>query len=570
MNKHIYFSLLLFLLVVTASHAQNNYYINGLGRTIITRDNLSGPVLEGDNSTPRRGVGGYLLFDLGNNLDVSNDFKANAILRLRSPYGAFWGVGTEFQIRQFQISGKIRRNIEFQLGDINVGQGMSLFTVNNFATEYHKYESEVFRSRREILEYENFIFSNMWRLQGFHTRGGFTFENLPLNKLGIYAFATRTNATNEVDVPDRILAGGNITAEVNDQIQVGANYAGLVDVPIQQAAVNYKNNVFTGIASYNLNKGSYSLKLKGEGGYSDFNYSTDSASAGASFNDYFYNLDANLGFAPLKMIISGAFRDVGPNFTSPAAQTRRIDVTRTPMLFPAFGNNSLDRNQTLYDRFTGENLYRRSISPVLMPFLPWYNNISPYGIATPNRRGFSIGIASDTSLKVIQADLEADILSEIIGEGVKDKRKFLGIRGGAIFKINQVLGMNKLLFLSAGARYESTGRQGLAPINFSSTLFDLGVTYELLSNFDLLAGTKILLASGNEFISTRNEFNQITNIDAVNVNLSETIYSAGFRLRMSSKAAFYTMYNFSSYNRKSPSDLNYGINQLFVNFTLKF
>jgi hypothetical protein len=312
------------------------------------------------------------------------------------------------------------------------------------------------------------------------------------------------------------------------------------------------------------------LSLIGEAGFSNYHYTKDSNNTLVSFNDYIYDGGLKYKSVPLKLNIVGTYRNVGPNFTSPAAQTRRINVTRTPSLFPEVLNNSVNRNQTLYDRFTDEFLYTRSVSPILLPYLPQYNNISPYGRATPNRRGFSGGVSTDTSMKVLYAEVLMDVLSEIIGEGIKDKRQFLGIRGGTTLSIDRMLNWKKLLSLNVGARYERTTRGGQAPINFNSNLMDLGIAAEVWDRVDFLVGTKLLIANGNEYYTTRNEFNQISALTPFNLKLKEYIYSAGIRIRFREGSIFNVAYNVSQYKNSNVSDLNYNISQLFVNFTLRF
>lgn len=570
MKMKFFVSVIVLLQISKIAVSQNTYTINGLGRTIISRDKLSGPILNGDNTTPNKGVGGYLLFDMGNNLSIGNDFKVNATLRVRAPYGAFWGLGTEFSFRQFQIFAKVKKNIELQIGDINIG-GLTPYTVNNFETEYHRYEAAVFGIRRTILEYENFNSGSDWRLQGVQAKGLFDLKSKYAKAISVHAFGTRTNPTNDVDVSDRILAGGRLTFIQSDHFQIGGNYVTMQDIEIANAEINYKNNVVTGNFSTKiLDKNKIRLDVFGEAGFSDYNYSRDSAKIVVDFNDYVYDGGARVYAKKLKLIAFATYRDVGPNFTSPSAQTRRIDVTRTPALFPTIENKTVNRNQTLFDRFTDEHAYRRSLSTLWMQYLPQYNNITPYGRATANRRGFNGGIATDTSLKVLDASVEVDYLTEVIGEGSVQKREFFGARGGFKFNIDQVLKFKKRLNISAGARFENTTRKGSAPIGLTSTLIDLGMEVEVFNQFDLLLGMKTLNAQGNEFINTRDQFNQITSINLKNIDITENIFSVGFRLRFIENSFFHAAYTVSQYSDNTVNDFKYNIDQLFVNFTLKF
>lgn len=559
---------LLALSLSFSSQAQTRFSLSGAGRTILTSDKLGGNILDGYDKTPSKGVGGYAMFDLGNNLTVGNALRANLILRIKSPFGAFWGIGTAFEFRQFQVTGKVNNNIEWQIGDINVG-GMTNYTVNNFDTEYNAFEADPFHIRRDILRYENFNFGNQWRLQGVKAQADYSFKKF--RNLTVYGFAARTNATNNINIPDRILAGGKVSAVANAWISAGVNYVGLLDVPIQDFAVNYQNNVLTENLKLTVgSQGDNVLSLNAETGISHYIYEKDSAGQKKDFQDYFYDLGLEFTQKRVGLKAEVSYINVGPNFTSPSAQTRRININQTPEMFPQLMNNTAFRSQSLYDRFTEEKIYMRSVSPVLLPFNPVYNNIKPYGDATPNRQGWNVVVSTDTTLKVLKAEAELDLQSEIIGEGVDNLRKFMGVKGGAFLYINKMIGYNRLIVLSGGARYEKTTRDGLGDINFTSTLTDAGLTLETLKNIDLLGGIKMISASGNEYISVRDEFNQVSIIDPLEIKYEGTVYSAGVRLRMSEYAAFIVTYNTNTVNDKLNTLSNYNTRQLFLNMSVKF
>ena len=570
MNVKFFITLIVLAQLTTVALAQTKYTVNGTGRTIITNDKLTGPILDGDNATPNKGTGGYILFDMGNNLSITNDFSVNATLRMRAPFGAFWGVGTEFSFRQFQINARIKKKIELQLGDINIG-GMTAYTVNNFDTEYHRYESDAFKIRRNILEYENFIHGSDWRLQGIHVKGMFDVNSAYVKGVSVYGFVTRTNATNDIDVSDRILSGGRVNLIQSGRFQIGVNYVGMNDMKIDHAEVNYNNNVLTGNTTLSaIENDNLRLEVIGEAGFSNYNYVKDSAKLAVKFNDFMYDAGLKLNHKSSKLVFSLNYRDVGPNFTSPSAQTRRININRTPLLFPSLENKTVARNQTLFDRMTDEKSYTRSLTPLWMQFLPEYNNITPYGRATANRRGINAGISTDTSSKNIDAEVQLDYLTEVIGEGGIDKRNFLGAKGGFRLKVGQLLNMKKRLSATVGGRYENTTRKGAAPIALNSTLLDFGIDVEAFKKVDLIFGLKMLNATGNEYINMRDEFNQIASIRLRNINVVENIYSIGVRLRFLETSFFNVSYNLSQYKDNTTTNYKYDIGQLFVNFTLNF
>jgi hypothetical protein len=569
MKYKVGYIVFVFLLsVCSASYAQVQFNFNGLGRAIVTSNKISGPTLKGDTTSPSKGVSGYTLFDLQPNLVINNNIKANAILRLRNPFGSFFGAATAFSFRQFQIMGKIGKAIEYEIGDIYLGN-MTKYTMYKPAETFHEYESEIHQMRRSVVEYENFVKGNMWRLQGVQGKSLFGF-NSGIKTLGINIFAVRTNATNDKNVPDRIMSGGRIGIVQSQYLSLGVNYVGLMDVKLNADQVEYSNNVLTGDAKVTLDRESFLVQLNGEFGGSNFKNVQVYNDSTVKYSDHVYDGGLKAVYKPAKVKLFASYRSVGAQFSSPSAQTSRINVGQQPALFGRIVNSTVSRNQTLYDRLTDEQSYNRSVSPVLYGFLPQYGNLSPYGDATPNRQGMTAGIGTDTSAKIISAELRADLFSEIIGEGVVDKRKYTSIRGGFLFNFGDLLKINRKMNVNFGFRQENTTRGGNAPINFKSLLIDAGASVEVVKSFDLLIGAKLLNASGNEYLSMRNQFNLLSNFTPYAINLKEMIYSAGARLRFSGRSYFTVNYNVSGYKETTNYNYNYNINQLFFNYTLVF
>lgn len=561
-------TILLMGIVFSPSKAQTNFYLNGLGRANITNDKLGGAILENDSVTARRGAGGYALFDLKPNLDVNKTFRANVILRVRNEFGAFWGRGANLEFRQLQMTGLIRNVIKYEIGDINIS--MTPYTVYNNDEIYHKYESDIHSMRRKILEYENFNFDNAWRLQGAQASTTLLFKK-GIQKFGIKAFGTRTNPTNETTVPDRVFAGAGLNLVQSKFLELGFNYAGLLDIPIQTALMNYQNDVYTGEVKLSYEKEKFGINLKAETGASNYKYQQEvTQQSASSYGDFFYDVKLTGSYKPLNIKVFASYKDVGAQFTSPGAQTQRLNVTATPMLFSSIIQDSVSRGQILFDRFTQERIYNRSLSPLLQTYLPQYNNISPYGPATPNRQGISYGISGGSDDKALEAEVIGDLLQEVIGEGVPEKRKFMGTRGGVRFHLNKVLQFKKDITLNAGARNEITTRTGQAEINFNSTLMDAGFTVEIVNKVDLIAGMKYLQASGNEFIPVRDEFNVMYTVIPVTMNAVESTYSGGLRVRFAENSYFTVNYNVSEYQNKNISAMSYNMRQLFANCTILF
>ncbi len=163
-NHHIFYPVLIALLLIGSSvTAQVDLTVNGLGRGILTNNRLKGNILDNDTASIRKGPSGYNLFDLGFNFERVPEFSSNIILRVRQPWGDFWGEKTSFEFRQFQVMGNLK-GFSFGLGDIDLE--MTPYTLFNNNEMYNNYESDIFRGRREIVQYENFNKGNVWRLQG--------------------------------------------------------------------------------------------------------------------------------------------------------------------------------------------------------------------------------------------------------------------------------------------------------------------------------------------------------------------------------------------------------------------
>jgi hypothetical protein len=560
---------IILLVVCLSLQAQTQFNFNGVGRALVTNNKLGGPLTDGDSLSLKKGLSGYTLFDLKPNITVGNNLKANAILRVRNPIGSFFGASTAFTFRQLYIGGRIAKVIDYEIGDIYFGEDMTEYTVNNPEEMYVAYESDIHKMRRSIVEYENFVDGNQWRLQGTRARSVFKFHH-GIEKIGLSAFFTRINPTNDKDVSDQIMAGGRGYLVQSKLLKAGATYIALTDIPIGTNAMEYENNVTSGDIHVNFDQEAFAILADFEGGISDFKNTLTLADSSVFYQDYFYDGKLAGVVKPAKVKLFVGYKNVGPQFSSPAAQTIRLNNTRTPELFSSIQNNFGTRTMGMFDRMTDEFLYNRSINPVLQSFLPEYGNVTPYGNATPNRTGLSFGLASDTSFKYATAELRVDNLAEITGEGTETKRAFSSIKGGAVIKIGQIAKIDRKLNVNVGFRQEKTTRGGDAPVDFSSTLMDAGASLEVLKKFDLLVGYKSLKASGKEYLMTRNVFNVASDYTPYNLDLTESILSGGFGLRFGEKSYFTLNYNKVTYTEKVSSKFDYTIDQLFFNYTLIF
>lgn len=584
------------------SNAQVVYW-NGLGRALVTGSYLNGDVLQkySDNSDPanpinqrrdttsaRKSTDGYTIFDLGVNAQPNETLRASATLRLSNSFGGFYGDGSQFIFRQLRLDGIIGKKVKYEIGDIDLS--LSKYTLFNSNEIYNDYESDILAQRRSVVEYENFNFGNKWRLQGAHLETSLRFTS-GIEKVGLRFFATRNRRYTPSVTPDRYMIGGRVDLVQSRSIQIGGNYVYLFDAAgtVTSPGLTNQNQVLTGDWKLNHFTDKVDYSFYGEAGKSYNTYSVTEKDT-IKTDDFFYDLGVSAKYKPLLVKVFANYRNVGADFFSSGAQTRRINDfgyggpngANTLGLFDQLDNNKSQRGAeamggaTLLDYVSDQNLRNLNLKNILMAYNPAYNNITPYGQATANRKGLTFGASIGNDEKLVKADVVLDLLSEVatVGDSVTNKlRNFTGVKGGTMLNLHKLLRYEKNVILTLGARYEQTKRDGAAPVDLTSTLIDLGLTVEVVKHLDLIGGLKTINAKGNEFLYTRNVYNQIekdqpyTNF---NLDQSQLLYSFGARYRFS-KNTYFTV-NGVSQNVKfdEASYRNYKINQIFFNYTMIF
>ncbi|MBX9853117.1 MAG: hypothetical protein K2X86_15345 [Cytophagaceae bacterium] len=585
MNKR--FLIVLFLLAGAniASYAQTVYF-NGLGRALVTAERFNGNLLtpnpaggrpDLDTASAKRGTGGYTIFDLGINAQPNEGLRASVILRVKNEFGGFYGDGSQLSFRQMRLDGVISKIVKYEIGDIDLG--LTPYTVYNFDEVYHDYEADVFAIRRSVVHYENFNFGNKWRVQGAQASGTLKFGK-GIEKIELRTFASRTRRTNFLSSPDRVLYGGRVSLVQSKFIQIGGTMVKFVDVmnTASSSLANYNNGVTTGDYKIGYINDKIDVALTGEIGFSKYSYDTNSVNV--TKDDYFYDLGISGKYLPLSLKVFASYRNVGPDFSSPSAQTRRIyDAGLNPAIFKDFDNNSQIRQPGLFDRFTDESMRNLSISPLLMAYLPHYNSITPYGIATPNRKGITAGISYGDNEKFLKADVIFDLLNEAVPVGANNNtRKFTGIKGGALFNLHKLINFEKTIALSFGIRNEDTELGGNNVLDLKSTLIDAGLTWEVYKGLDILGGYKLINARGKAIAPQFNAYGQIidyTNIttslyDYNDLDIKEGVMAFGMRYRFGKNSYFTAQGHFADFVNNKNGSNNYNIRQLFLNYTMIF
>ena len=574
MNKKVIFALSLFCVFMFTGLSAQNVYFTGLGRALVTNDKLKDNT---DSASTLKSSGGYTLFDLGIYARPNEVLRGGVILRLRNEFGGFFGDGASLQFRQMQLEGLIAKKVKYEIGDIYLTH--TPYTLWNEENIYNKYESNIFALRRSIVYYENFFVGNAWRMQGFNAKSKISFSK-GIDSLGIRAYGGRTVETDFSTIPDRYFFGGRLDLTQSGYFRIAGNLAGLSDIAgtVADAEVEYDNLVYTTdfAVTYDKNE-KFKIVLNGEAGASRFELQRDIDSSSNSFEDFFYDAGVDATYKPLNLTLGVSYRDVGFNFNSPMAQTRRFaapsDITLST--FPVMNDGLTTRPVTLFEPYAQENnFYNQSISATLMNYFIQYDMVEPYGKATPNRKGFTFSLDIDEPNKLFKAGIEANLLSEGVSEGdsvTQELRKFTLIRGGFVFNLNQVIKFEKLIAINAGGRMESSTRAGTNPVDLSSTLIDLGLDVEVFKDLHLLGGAKLFNVKGTEVQTGRDELNQIVTFGpGVIFNQTHNIIAAGLRYDYDKVGYFSMHYNKVDFEDKLTPRTNFNLNQWFFVFGLKF
>lgn len=567
MNKKLLLALSLFI-GIQGLQAQDPVYFTGYGRALVTNDSFQDSL----ESQTGKASGGYTLFDLGVYAQSGEALRGGAILRLRNEFGGFFGDGSAFEFRQMLLEGLIGKIVKYQIGDVDLVQ--TKYTIYNTDLTGNEFESPLFKFRRDIINYENFYTGdNTWRMQGVNAKTTLNFAS-GIDKLGIWLYGNRVVDGTLNNGPDRFLYGGSFDLSKSTQ-KLGLNWASVSDIAGTTASMSnpFKNDVFT--ADFDFNYGIVdsvlTIGLMGEGGISSTQYvsSTDSI---VNRDDYFYDLGIYAKYEPINLTFSARYKNVGNDFNSPAAQTRRIDDFATPSSFPTYNSDGAARSQNIFDRMTQEQgMYNRGISSTLMGYNPLYGNINPYGEATPNRTGMIFGLDVTHPEKFYKVALEYNMLQEDV-QITLGKRTFTGINAGGYFDILKTLGKEKSLIIMAGISTQST-ESTEDEVDLSTTMLDASLDWEFYQKLHLLVGYKSLVAEGSEYMLMRDEINQVTDASVsaglVEWDQSQDVLAVGFRYDFSTRSAFAVQGQFVGFENNLDTTRNYDWTQWFFNYTLQ-
>ena len=513
----------------------------------------------GDTMNVSKASYGHSLIDLGILVRPSANTEIATEFRLRNELGGFWGGAVTYGIRKLTLKGVVNDAIRYKIGDIDLE--MTPYTLYNNNYQDVVNEATVFQMAREVIDYENYFSGNAWRQQGVQSSYGFYLNNETFKSIDVNLFSTRNRTADPSSASaERLFSGGQIGLNTSYGL-ITFHSANLFDLKNTVIDMNlYYNSVNTVSANISLaDLPKFSLNY--EGGTSKANYENLIEDETVTIQDYFLNL--GLIYSPTnKFRLSVKGINTGPQFRSPAAQNVRLGYSSSSNVFPTIGNNLAVRNMGLMDYLYNDVFYYKTFDSQLDLYNPAFSNAMPYGLATPNRKGFSVSLDQLAIKEQFNLSSEIHIMSEIIGTGTTQLKSFMKFVTKANYNY-------KKWSAKAGLAYESTSRDGqpYEKIELSSMLFDFGLDFDLTDQLSILFGTKYHMADGNELLAVYDSYNNPLYFDPISYdNQKQMLNSIGLMVNFSERSKLTA--SLSSFSQKA--EQKYTFNQLQLLYRLNF
>ena len=544
-----------------------NFEIGGLARSLSQSSHLD----EKDTINNDVSQDFNIVFDLAIKGSLNKYVSLYSELRMGSNLEVFDTSSSYLNLRRILIFGDLNKSFSFEIGDIDLK--MTPFTLWNSNQEGNINESVLFSNFRDIQNYENFNNENYWRRQGASL-----FGNISLSKkdsLNYKIFGTREIASNEISIPDVFMYGGNISY-LNKSFSFGINH---LDLFTNNKGILLDTNLHNHVVSSKSSLKFNNIELSSEFGVSKRTNNSSLSSNNKWIDGEFISFDFKTKFLK-KLLLTLNYRSVSDDFSSPGAQTKRINYAMAPNLFPLVDNSSINREIIASDIvsditfFRSASFYNRNIDYSLDAFNPIFGVSKPYGISTPNRQGISSMIEYSDSSNIFYIQGKASFLNDLTGEGVLEKRKYFTYSLSSNIFINKLLDYEKIILINGGFNYSNAKRNHspdifVQNVDFNNSILDLGLELEIIKNLHLLYGYKSINAQGLDYLSVRDDNFTISSFHKIEINMNQNISSIGLKYDFTKKSSLILNYQNIRCNYEK-SELSFIINQFFILAQIKF
>lgn len=562
--------LFLFIGVITTFYVQAQFpkfEIGGLARSFSQSSHLNKEdTINNDVSQDFN-----IVFDLAIKGSLNKYVSLYSELRMGSNLEVFDTSSSYLKLRRLLIFGDLNKSFSFEIGDIDLK--MTPFTLWNSNQEGNINESILFSNYRNIQNYENFNNENYWRRQGASLFGNKSLSNK--DSLNYIIFGTRELASNEISIPDVFMYGGNISY-FNKLFSFGINH---LDLFTNNKGILLDTNLHNHIVSSKSSLKFNNIELSSEFGISKRTNNSLLSSNNKWIDGEFMSFDFKTNFLN-KLLLTLNYRSVSDDFSSPGAQTKRINYAMAPNLFPLVDNSSINREIIASDIvsdisfFRSASFYNRNIDYSLDAFNPIFGVSEPYGISTPNRQGISSMIEYSDSSNILYLQGKVSFLNDLTGEGVLEKRKYFTCSLSSNIFINKLLDYDKTILINGGFNYSNAKRNHspeifVQNVDFNNSILDLGLELEIIKNLHLLYGYKSINAQGLDYLSVRDDNFTISSFQKIEINMNQNVSTIGLKYDFTKKSSLILNYQNIRCNYEN-SELSFIINQFFILAQIKF
>jgi len=516
----------------------------GAARAQFYSDNYNS-YFEEDTVTASKLNSGNTLVDLGINMRPNPQMEIQGMVRVRNDYGGFWGAGVTFDVRQLYVKGVAGGIVRYQLGDINYK--LTPYTLWNSNQEMISGVPFLLQQQTDVVNYDHFYNNdNSWRQQGASAEVGFEFGKW-IKEIGIKTVATRVKTSDFSQTNDRIFSGVNVSLIQSAHMRFGFNYVNVFDiVGTSRSNTIFHHPVMTATFGYNRTVGSWTHTIEAEAGRSKFYYSEADSDSIPEWQGKFADAKYKIHSTTQGYFGSAQLKYVSSDFRSMGAQTKRVNFNGQLNAFQRVGNEQALRPVSMIDLMRESGLYTMQLQANLMAFAPQYDNITPYGEATPNRQAMILTAGYEKKNSPISAKGTYYRGQEVRGEGTTTLRNFERYEVNATFNAKQYIGSkDKEASVQVRFRNDRTTRQGsesVPSIDLSSQIMTAGIDYEWKKQWYLLAAFQMLTYDGFEMRSVRDENQEIFNFTELNLKGSEQLASIGAKYSFSDKSFLSVQY----------------------------
>ena len=172
---------------------------------------------------------------------------------------------------------------------------------------------------------------------------------------------------------------------------------------------------------------------------------------------------------------------------------------------------------------------------------------------------------------LFHAKINSGIFKEAIGQGTPEKRQFGLVKGAFKINIHEFLNWKKELTISASYESELTKRGGkeVSKINFFSHHMNALINAELVKKFFVQASYKQLNAKGNEFVTQRDSYGNISYFTLTEVDQKDHMLSFGMLYKFKKNVYANLNYNWWGVTSSDQNYLNYKYNRLILILSVK-